>query len=88
MIDESTVRAIIVELYNKEFVGDLAIECVGEYYKVGLHLNKSNRPLIIAGEFKTEGEFLDYLTKELRSRQLHTAERLIITPLNNTERYE
>lgn len=70
---ENKIREFIVELYDKEYVGELKVTELNPGYKVEFGLDCPERPLSISCDF-TEDKFLDYIYKELKDRRLASVE--------------
>lgn len=66
------IRQIIRDTMCEEYIGDFTVEVDGDYYNLLLDLNQWRAPLSLAYQGTEEG-FLNYLTKEFKTRQLGRA---------------
>lgn len=86
---EQAILELIRRIYCKEYIGRIKVietfdnnEHLG--YRLELGLNKDERPLSIAFE-GSEKEFLSFIEKELKTRNLDAVEYFTAIQLYNTD---
>lgn len=62
------IRDYIKSLYNADYIGYLEVEKLNPGYKMSIGIPSYMFPTVLAGDFETDEEFLDYIFEDLRTR--------------------
>ena len=82
---EEKILQIICEVYKKQYIGKLEVKKIRNGYSLYLYLDKEFAPLQMAADAETAEDFLEFVRKELVSRQLIKAKYLKPVKLNDIE---
>lgn len=70
----NALKQFICDTFDIEYQKGLKISVDNNVYICEIELNNVNRPIVIQGEFNSDGEFLTYMQTELKKRRLHYTE--------------
>lgn len=85
---EDKVRDVIKEALESEYIGNLSIVQDEDSYTLKLDLNQHEAPMYFSYQ-GTEDKFLEYLSKDLRQRQIDRAKyyKGIMVDTGNDDQY-
>ena len=77
---EEKIRGMICGIYGSKFLKNIAVKYDGESYQLRLHVHDNMWcPMVMSIQTNDEDTFLEYIKKELNSRQLQMSEHIEVS---------